>query len=121
MSKKYFIPPDYEFNDEFLEEWKKPGHFIQEINKCPYTENEMEIETPIAHQAEIAKLKLDIYRLHETILDCWESLQVKPRQKSPWLSTRLRDEELLENQEELINQLREILEPEALKIINLRD
>jgi len=52
----------------------------------------------------------------QVILDCWELLQVKPRQKSQWLSTRLRNEELIENQEELINQLKETLEPVIDKI-----
>ena len=55
-------------------------------------------------------------KLEQVILDCWELLQTEPKQKSPWLSTRLRNEELIENQEELINQLRETLEPVVNKI-----
>ena len=60
--------------------------------------------------------KLEAHILRRIILDCWELLQVKPKQKSPWLSTRLRNEELIENQEELINQLKETLEPVVNKI-----
>jgi len=52
----------------------------------------------------------------QVILNCWNLLQVEPRQKSPWLSTRLRNEELIENQEELLLQLRETLEPIVNKI-----
>ena len=55
-------------------------------------------------------------KLEQVILDCWELLQTEPKQKSPWLSTRLRNEELIENQEELLLQLRETLEPIVNKI-----
>lgn len=57
-------------------------------------------------------------KLRQVILDCWELLQFKPKQKPLWLATRLRNEELIENQEELINQLKEILEPVVEKIKN---
>ncbi len=52
----------------------------------------------------------------QAILNCWSLLKPKPRTQSAYVSTRLRNEELIENQEELINSIREILEPFVIKI-----
>jgi len=78
------------------------------------SEQIMSESTPKTEREWWAKRRIE--ECQQTILDCWELLQIKPRQKQPWLSTRLRNEELIENQEGLINQLRETLEPIVNKI-----
>ena len=60
-------------------------------------------------------------KMKNAILDCWNWIEPKPRTKSIWLSSRLRDEKLLKNREELIDALRNIIEPIKDEILNLED
>jgi len=93
MNKTISIP---NFKDDFFdkEEWLKPG-YIRASKICDPKE---------------------IEQYKQAFLDCWSWLEPKPRIKQIWLSQRMRNEELVENQEELINALREILEPIVDKI-----
>jgi len=54
--------------------------------------------------------------LEQIILDCWYWLEPRPRAQSIWFSQQMRNDEIIENQEEIITALREILEPAVKRI-----
>lgn len=77
-----------------IEDWKDESPFTELMNLCTKYKN--------------------------VILDCWEWL--KPKERTVvYACSSTRDKELLENQEELINALRKILEPVVDEILKVED